>query len=90
VRDIYSEKINNWKQFGGPDLNLISVITTTKGFGGIGEALEKYLLADLAEKLHNAGVVRCHLGTADGFKSVITKPCSIESFSRKLFTLVTG
>jgi phosphate transport system substrate-binding protein len=44
VRDIYSGKINNWKQLGGPDLNLISVITTTRGFGGIGEALEKYIL----------------------------------------------
>jgi phosphate transport system substrate-binding protein len=44
VRDIYDGRINNWKQLGGPDLNLISVITTTKGFGGIGEALEKYVL----------------------------------------------
>jgi len=44
VRDIYGGKINNWKQLGGPDLNLISVITTTKGFGGIGEAIEKYVL----------------------------------------------
>ncbi len=44
VRDIYNGRIGNWKQLGGPDLNLISVITTTKGFGGIGEALEKYFL----------------------------------------------
>jgi len=44
VRDIYEGKINNWKQLGGPDLNLISVITTTKGFGGVGEAIEKYIL----------------------------------------------
>jgi len=44
VRDIYNGKINNWKQLGGPDLNVISVITTTKGFGGVGEALEKYIL----------------------------------------------
>lgn len=44
VRDIYDGKINNWKQLGGPDLNLISVITTTTGFGGVGEALEKYIL----------------------------------------------
>lgn len=44
VRDIYDGRINNWKELGGPDLNLISVITTTKGFGGIGEALEKYVL----------------------------------------------
>ncbi len=44
VRDIYEGRINNWKQLGGRDLNLISVITTTKGFGGIGEALEKYIL----------------------------------------------
>ncbi len=44
VRDIYEGKINSWKQLGGPDRSLISVITTTKGFGGIGEALEKYIL----------------------------------------------
>lgn len=44
VKDIYDGRINNWKQLGGPDLNLISVITTPKGFGGIGEALEKYIL----------------------------------------------
>jgi phosphate transport system substrate-binding protein len=45
VRAIYEGKINNWKQLGGPDLSLISVITTPKGFGGIGEALEKFVLA---------------------------------------------
>jgi phosphate transport system substrate-binding protein len=44
VRAIYDGKINNWRQLGGRDLNLISVITTPKGFGGIGEALEKYVL----------------------------------------------
>ncbi len=44
VRDIYNGKINNWRQLGGRNLNLISVITTTKGFGGIGEVLEKYIL----------------------------------------------
>ena len=44
VRDIYNGRISNWKQLGGPDLKLISVITTPKGFGGIGEALEKYIL----------------------------------------------
>ena len=44
VRHIYDGRINNWKELGGPDLNLISIITTTKGFGGIGEALEKYIL----------------------------------------------
>jgi len=44
VRDIYEGKINNWRDLGGPDLGIISVITTPKGFGGIGEALEKYIL----------------------------------------------
>jgi phosphate transport system substrate-binding protein len=44
VRDIYNGRISNWKQLGGPDLNLISVITTTRGFGGVGEALSKYVL----------------------------------------------
>lgn len=44
VRDIYEGRINNWKQLGGPDLNLVSVITTTRGFGGVGEALQKYIL----------------------------------------------
>ena len=44
VRDIYEGRIDNWKQLGGPDLSLISVITTPKGSSGIGEALEKYVL----------------------------------------------
>ncbi len=44
VRAIYEGRINNWKQLGGPDLNVVSVITTPKGFGGIGEAIEKYIL----------------------------------------------
>jgi phosphate transport system substrate-binding protein len=44
VRDIYEGRINNWRELGGPDMNLISVITTTKGFGGIGEALAKYIM----------------------------------------------
>ncbi len=44
VRDIYEGKITNWKQLGGPDLNLISVISTPKGMGGIGESLSKMIL----------------------------------------------
>ena len=44
VRDIYNGGINNWKQLGGRDQNLISVISTPRGMGGIGEALEKYVL----------------------------------------------
>jgi phosphate transport system substrate-binding protein len=44
VKDIYEGKITNWKQVGGPDMNLISVISTAKGMGGIGEALSKYIL----------------------------------------------
>lgn len=44
ARDIYEGRINNWMQLGGRDLNLISVITTTRGSGGVGEALEKYIL----------------------------------------------
>ena len=44
VRDIYEGTIENWKQLGGPDLKLLSVITTPRGFGGVGEAIEKYIL----------------------------------------------
>ncbi|MEI6206806.1 MAG: substrate-binding domain-containing protein [Desulfuromonadales bacterium] len=45
VKDIYEGRITNWKQLGGSDLKLISYITTHDGFGGIGEALEKYILS---------------------------------------------
>lgn len=45
VRDIYDGKITNWKQLGGNDLKVISYISTPEGFGGIGEALEKYILS---------------------------------------------
>lgn len=44
VKDIYEGKITNWKQLGGSNLKLISYISTPEGFGGIGEALEKYIL----------------------------------------------
>ncbi len=42
VRGIYEGKINNWKQLGGPDLNLISVIT--KGTSGVVESLSAMVL----------------------------------------------
>lgn len=44
IRAIYDGTIFNWKQLGGADLKLVSYISTPEGFGGIGEALEKYLL----------------------------------------------
>ncbi len=44
VRGIYEGKINSWKQLGGPDLNIVSIISTPVGMGGIGEALAKYVL----------------------------------------------
>ncbi len=44
VRDIYLGKITNWKQLGGLDLNLVSIISTTSGMGGIGESLSNYIL----------------------------------------------
>ncbi len=44
VKDIYDGKVTNWKQLGGSDLKLLSYISTPEGFGGIGEALEKYVL----------------------------------------------
>jgi phosphate transport system substrate-binding protein len=45
VNDIYEGRTNNWKQLGGSDLKLISYISTPDGFGGIGEALEKYIMS---------------------------------------------
>lgn len=44
VRDIYDGKITNWKQLGGPDLQLISIISTLQGMGGIGESLANLVL----------------------------------------------
>ena len=44
VKEIYDGKITNWKQLGGSDLKLTSYISTPEGLGGIGEALEKYIL----------------------------------------------
>jgi phosphate transport system substrate-binding protein len=43
-RNIYAGKITNWQELGGPDLPLISIISTPKGMGGIGEALSKMIL----------------------------------------------
>jgi phosphate transport system substrate-binding protein len=44
IKAIYEGKITNWKQLGGKDMALKSFISTTKGMGGIGEALSKYIL----------------------------------------------
>lgn len=44
VRDIYEGRIANWRQLGGPDLKLISYITSPKGFGGVVEALQQFIL----------------------------------------------
>jgi phosphate transport system substrate-binding protein len=42
VKNIYEGKISNWKQLGGPDLNLISIIS--KGRGGVEESLSAMIL----------------------------------------------
>ena len=42
VKGIYDGKITNWKQLGGPDLQLISVIS--KGAGGVEESLSAMIL----------------------------------------------
>jgi phosphate transport system substrate-binding protein len=44
VRDIYNGKITNWNQLGGPNLRIISFISTPKGMGGIGNSLSKMVL----------------------------------------------
>ncbi|MBI5631949.1 MAG: phosphate ABC transporter substrate-binding protein [Nitrospirae bacterium] len=44
VRDIYEGRITNWKQLGGPDLKIISFISSQEGMGGIGESLSKFIL----------------------------------------------
>lgn len=44
IRDIYDGNVTNWKQLGGKDMKVISYISTPEGFGGVGEALEKYIL----------------------------------------------
>lgn len=44
VREIYEGRIDNWKQLGGPDLGLVSVITSPRGFGGVVESLQRHIL----------------------------------------------
>jgi len=44
VRRIYDGLLTNWKQLGGPDLEIKSIVSTPKGMGGIGESLAKYVL----------------------------------------------
>lgn len=45
VREIYEGRINNWNELGGPNLKLVSIVSTPKGMGGIGEALAQYVLS---------------------------------------------
>lgn len=44
IEAIYEGKITNWRQLGGKDMPLKSYISTTKGMGGLGEALSKWIL----------------------------------------------
>ena len=44
VRDIYEGRLGNWKALGGPDLGLLSVMSTAEGMGGVGESLMKLVL----------------------------------------------
>jgi len=44
VRRIYDGLLTNWKQLGGPDVVIKSIVSTPKGMGGIGESLAKYVL----------------------------------------------
>jgi len=44
VRDIYQGRLNNWRALGGPDLGLVSVMSTTEGMGGVGESLTRLVL----------------------------------------------
>jgi len=44
VRSIYDGTITNWKQLGGPDRKIISIISTPDGMGGVGEALAEQVL----------------------------------------------
>ena len=44
VRSIYDGTITNWKQLGGPDRKILSIISTPEGMGGVGEALADQVL----------------------------------------------
>jgi phosphate transport system substrate-binding protein len=44
VRAIYDGEIINWKQLGGPDLNLISLIPPKSAMGGVEESLGRMFL----------------------------------------------
>jgi phosphate transport system substrate-binding protein len=56
VKEIYDGKITNWKQLGGADLKLISYIAPPKDSGGIGEALEKYILGTRPQQQSNSSM----------------------------------
>lgn len=44
VRNIYTGELSNWKDLGGPDIPVTSFISTAAGMGGVGEALDKYVM----------------------------------------------
>ena len=50
VRDIYTGKITNWNQVGGPDAT-IDVYTRTSKYSGVGRTLRKLIFADFDQEL---------------------------------------
>ncbi len=50
VKDIYTGKITNWQQVGGPDTNIELFIRSSK-FSGVGRTLRKLIFADFDQAI---------------------------------------
>lgn len=50
IRDVYTGKITNWKQLGGPDAT-IEVYTRTSRYSGVGRTLRKLIFADFDQEI---------------------------------------
>lgn len=73
IRDIYTGKITNWKQVGGPDAS-IDVYTRTSKYSGVGRTLRKLIFADFDQ-----GIVSTKAFPSSGplEKAIVATPNSI-------------
>jgi len=73
IKDIYSGRITNWKEVGGPDIK-IKLFTRESRFSGVGRTIRKLLFADYNFELEST---QSYKSSGPLEKSIVATPYSI-------------
>lgn len=73
VRDIFTGKITNWKEVGGPDAK-IELYTRTSQYSGVGRTLRKLIFADFNQEISSSKAFKSS-GPLE--KAIVATPNSI-------------